>query len=135
MNKREREIFHHRPATRSDRGIQYCSKQYTNLLIDNEVEISMTSQGESSENQIAERINRTIKEEILENRSFLSHQQAFQEIEKAIKSYNQLRPHSSCDYLTPKQAHLRGGNLRKKWQLSNRHCHRKIQVEELELVN
>ncbi|WP_229253892.1 IS3 family transposase [Dyadobacter sp. NIV53] len=129
VTKGEEKLFHH-----SDRGIQYCSNQYTSLLIDSHAEISMTGKGESSENQIAERINRTIKEEILENRSFFSHQHAFEEIEKAIKSYNWLRPHSSCDYLTPEQAHLREGNLRKKWQLSNRHRHRKVQLEELETM-
>jgi putative transposase len=129
LTKREEKTIHH-----SDRGIQYCSKQYTALLIDYQVDISMTSQGEASENQIAERINRTIKEEILENRSFLSHQHALEEIQRAITSYNSLRPHASCDYLTPEQAHLREGHLRKKWRLTKRRSHRKVQLEELELV-
>lgn len=37
-------------------------------------------------------------------------------IAKSIQAYNQIRPHSSCDYLTPEQAHLREGKLRKRWR-------------------
>ena len=128
--KRDKKLIHH-----SDCGIQYCSRQYTSLLLENAIGISMTSQSEASENQIAVRINRTIKEEILENRGFLNHEQALIAIEGAINAYNLLRPHSSCDYLTPAQAHLREGLLRKKWRLSNRHRHRKVQVEELESMS
>ncbi|WP_019986996.1 IS3 family transposase [Rudanella lutea] len=126
----KKKLIHH-----SDRGIQYCSKQYTSLLLGHDILISMTSQNESSENQIAERVNRTIKEEILENRGFHSHDHAAAEIERAIKAYNLVRPHSSCDYLTPEKAHLREGELRKKWRLSNRHRQRKIQIEELEEIS
>ncbi|MET7253744.1 integrase core domain-containing protein [Dyadobacter fermentans] len=86
------------------------------------------------ENQIAERINRMIKEEILENRSFLSHQHALEEIQRVITSYNSLRPHASCDYLTPEQAHLREGHLRKKWRLTTRRSYRMIEPEELEVI-
>jgi transposase InsO family protein len=34
-------------------------------------------------------------------------------IAKAIYAYNQLRPHASCDYLTPAQAHGKKGVLNK----------------------
>jgi hypothetical protein len=36
-------------------------------------------------------------------------------IAKAIHAYNQLRPHASCDYMTPAQAHGKKGILNKRW--------------------
>ena len=35
---------------------------------------------------------------------------------KKVLMHNQLRPHSSCDYLTPDQAHLQSGTLKKRWK-------------------
>ncbi|MEI5985087.1 integrase core domain-containing protein, partial [Sphingobacterium sp. PU5-4] len=37
-------------------------------------------------------------------------------IRENIRVYNNLRPHASCDYLTPEQAHMRSGALRKRWR-------------------
>lgn len=47
----------------SDRGLQYCSKEYIKLSIENHFLISMTENGDPYENALAERMNRTIKEE------------------------------------------------------------------------
>jgi len=55
-------LIHH-----SDRGIQYCSNSYVNLLQDYNVKISMTENGDPLENAVAERINGIIKEEYLHN--------------------------------------------------------------------
>jgi len=66
----------------------------------------MTQNGDPYENAIAERVNGIIKSEF----SLYSSQVGFDEtcglVKKSIDAYNQLRPHSSCDYLTPDQAHL-----------------------------
>ena len=56
--KSKTKLIHH-----SDRGIQYCSKEYVGLLESNGIEISMTENGDPYENALAERMNRTIKEE------------------------------------------------------------------------
>ena len=42
--------------------------------------------------------------------------QTSKQISKSIKSYNELGPHASCDYLTPKQAHLQSVILKKRWK-------------------
>ena len=34
----------------------------------------------------------------------------------SIDAYNQMRPHSSCDYLTPEQAHVKEDILKKIWK-------------------
>lgn len=51
-------LIHH-----SDRGLQYCSKDYVNLLQYNGIRISMTENGDPYENAVAERINGILKDE------------------------------------------------------------------------
>ena len=77
----------------------------------------MTRDGDPGENAIAERINGTIKNEFY-CRGFLSFPLAQEGIAKAIDKYNYLRPHASCDYLTPAQAHNKAGVLNKRWYRS-----------------
>ena len=54
------QLIHH-----SDRGLQYCSSEYVELLKANNIQISMTENGDPLENPIAERINGIIKNEYL----------------------------------------------------------------------
>ncbi|WP_190277622.1 DDE-type integrase/transposase/recombinase [Adhaeribacter rhizoryzae] len=58
LQKGKESLIHH-----SDRGLQYCCQDYIKLLSSHTIQISMTNQGDPGENSIAERINRTIKEE------------------------------------------------------------------------
>ena len=53
-------VIHH-----SDRGIQYCSTEYVNLLQQHHAMISMTNNGDPLENAIAERINGILKTEFI----------------------------------------------------------------------
>ena len=123
--KGKKDLIHH-----SDRGLQYCCQHYVKLLCSKDICISMTKEGKPGENAIAERINGTIKEEF-NCRAFLTFDQAQAAIAKAIEAYNQLRPHASCDYLTPAQAHLQEGPLRKRW----RKPERKIPMNQTPLVD
>lgn len=107
----ERKLFHH-----SDRGIQYCSKQYVDLLIESGIEISMTKNGDPYENAIAERINGILKTEHGLADVFENHAEAKKVIDEEIKKYNNERPHASCDYLTPSKAHSMSGVLKKRWK-------------------
>lgn len=104
-------LIHH-----SDRGSQYCCKEYVDLLRENNIAISMTTNGDPYENAIAERVNGILKTEF----SLYSSQNSFEQTEEAvqisIEVYNGLRPHSSCDYLTPDQAHGKTGKLERKWK-------------------
>lgn len=108
-------IIHH-----SDRGSQYCSHHYVALLLKNNIAISMTQNGDPYENALAERVNGIIKAEFNLYTSSLGFQETGKKVIRSIKSYNELRPHASCDYLTPEQAHLRSGKLRKRWKNYNR---------------
>ena len=108
-------IIHH-----SDRGSQYCSHNYVDLLLKNNIGISMTENGDPYENALAERINGIIKTEFNLYSSTLGFDQTGYQVSKSIKSYNELRPHASCDYLTPNQAHLKSEKLNKRWKNYNR---------------
>ena len=107
-------LIHH-----SDRGIQYCSDAYTSLLQDfkyGPIEISMTENGDPYENALAERMNRTIKEEMLNNHTFATFELAKGAIDRAIKEYNEVRPHQSIGFLTPEKAHNMTGDIPKRWK-------------------
>lgn len=64
-------LIHH-----ADRGVQYCCHAYTKLLKACKARISMIQDGDPYENALAERMNRTIKEEMLQDRNQLRHRQA-----------------------------------------------------------
>lgn len=108
---RHETLIHH-----SDRGLQYCSSQYTDLLVTSSITISMTEQGDPYENAIAERVNGILKTEFGLDKIFKTFEEAKQAVENAIRIYNEQRPHSSCNYLTPQQAHLQKGVLQKRWK-------------------
>ena len=76
----------------------------------------MTENGDPYENALAERMNRTIKEEMLNNRIFDSFEQANEAISEAIKEYNEVRPHQSINFLTPEKAHEMTGDIPKKME-------------------
>ena len=108
------QLIHH-----SDRGCQYCCKEYVDLLSANNIAISMTNNGDPYENAIAERINGILKSEFNLYSSQFGFEQTSIMIEKTINAYNQIRPHASCDYLTPNQAHQKNGALKKRWKNYN----------------
>lgn len=102
----------------SDRGIQYCCNAYTDYLKSKNIKISMTQNGDPLENPIAERINKTIKEEftLQKQLSFSTFERATLMIPKIIKFYNQNRPHRSIDMLTPEIAYKSSGKLKRRWK-------------------
>lgn len=93
-------LIHH-----SDRGLQYCSALYTNILKDNQIAISMTEQSDPYENAVAERINGILKDEFGLADRFEDIGQLQIQVEQSIEFYNNLRPHLSNQMLTPVQMH------------------------------
>lgn len=102
----------------SDRGIQYCCDQYIGALMNKKLQVSMTENGDPLENAVAERINKTIKEEFTDEKelSFRDFEIARKGIKSFIDFYNTQRPHRSINWLTPGQAHLLKGELKRKWK-------------------
>jgi len=104
-------LIHH-----SDRGIQYCSKEYTDLLNKHAISISMTENGDPLENPVAERINGILKDEYLNDKINNHSDLNPKHLSYAIEKYNTSRPHLSCEMLTPEEAHRGHGKLRRMWK-------------------
>ena len=102
----------------SDRGIQYCSNKYTKILKDNNIKISMTENSDPLENAVAERINKTLKEEFTDDKqiSFLNYKEAKIIMKQIIKFYNDERPHRSLEYYTPTIAYDINKKLKRMWK-------------------
>jgi transposase InsO family protein len=109
--KKNSTLVHH-----SDRGTQYCCAEYVEMLQTNDIKISMTEKGDPYENAIAERINGILKTEFELHKRFINRKQALETVKSSIEIYNEKRPHMSCDYLTPVEAHTKTGQLPKRWK-------------------
>jgi len=104
-------LIHH-----SDRGTQYCSNNYVQVLQKHQIGISMTQSGDPRENAIAERVNGILKTEVLKQGIFADINSANVAIRDAVETYNYLRPHSSVAMLTPALAHRAHGGLKQCWK-------------------
>lgn len=113
--KDELELIHH-----SDRGCQYACSEYITLLKVNNIRISMTETGDPKDNAQAERINNTMKNELLKDKVFDNLDQVKVAVADAIDFYNNKRPHMSIGMYTPSQAVNMSGERDMKWR-SYRH--------------
>lgn len=109
LKTRKKASFDHQLIHHSDRGIQYLSNRYTELLDTYKVRISL---GYSAyENAHMERLNGTIKNEYILPMKPHSFDQLQQWLPKIVERYNTLRPHWELDAYTPMQWELRLKNL------------------------
>jgi len=93
-------LIHH-----SDRGIQYCSYAYTDLLKERKVKISMASKGNCYENALAERVNGILKQEYYLDITFVDVNHAIKACKDAINIYNNHRLHMALNYKIPEYVH------------------------------
>ena len=92
-------LIHH-----SDRGSQYCSNAYVDLLKSVNASISMTEDYKPTDNAIAERVNGIIKQEWLYRMKRPRNLKDAQIIiDDIIDFYNNKRPHMSIGMMTPRQ--------------------------------
>ncbi|WP_236642068.1 IS3 family transposase [Dokdonia sinensis] len=110
INK-DQPLIHH-----SDRGLQYCSNDYQQLLNQNNIKASMTEKYDPYENAIAERINGILKQEFKVAKSINDIEVKKQLIKNAIQIYNNQRPHLSNHLLTPQQMHQQNKLSRKQYK-------------------
>jgi putative transposase len=93
------ELIHH-----SDRGVQYASCDYTEILQQGEIQISMSRRGNPYDNARAERFMRTLKEEEAYGTDYRDLKDARSRIGDFLeKVYNRQRLHSALRYLTPEE--------------------------------
>ena len=85
----------------SDQGSHFTSPQYTQLLLDAEVKISMDGKGRALDNIFIERFWRSVKYEEVYLREYGTPREARSWLSRYLRHYNEKRPHSSLDYRTP----------------------------------
>ena len=103
-------VIHH-----SDRGIQYCSTAYVQLLQQHHAHISMTHNGDPYENAIAERVNGILKTELI-SRYYDTIDNAATHITRCITIYNYRRRHSSLNWQIPDDVHQQQGPQIRRWK-------------------
>lgn len=89
----------------SDRGLQYCSKEYELQTSKNNILLSMTENGDPYENALAERMNRTIKEEFGMDRKLKTKSEVTKLVTESIFLYNNKRPHLALNMRTPQEVY------------------------------
>jgi len=89
----------------TDQGSQFTSLDFTQVLKDAGIKISMDGKGRWMDNVMIERLWRSLKYECVYLNAFETGSQAKKGIGDWIDYYNQRRPHSSLDGKTPDEAY------------------------------
>jgi transposase InsO family protein len=90
-------LLHH-----SDRGSQYASNDYQQLLKNNKICCSMSRKGNCYDNAVMESFFATLKQELVYHRLYQNRKEARQDIFEYIEVwYNRKRMHSTLGYMSP----------------------------------
>ena len=98
-------LVHH-----SDRGVQYASAQYTEMLKQHHAQISMSRKGNPYDNAACESFMKTLKYEEVYRTEYRDFREARSGIGKFLERvYNQQRLHSALGYVPPAEFEQNGG--------------------------
>ena len=89
----------------TDQGSQYTSYDFTDVLRSNDISISMDGKGRFMDNIFIERLWKSLKYECVYLQEFENGIQAKEAIGKWIDFYNNIRPHSTFNGLTPNEVY------------------------------
>lgn len=90
----------------SDQGSHFTSPQYTTLVLEAGVKVSMDGRGRALDNIFTERLWRSLKYECVFLNEFDSPKEARRAIAEYLEFYNHTRLHQALDYRTPAQVHF-----------------------------
>ena len=107
---KEVNLIHH-----SDRGCQYASRVYVDTLRKYGIRISMTESGDPKDNAQAERINNTMKNELLKDKAFTNLSDVIAAVAVAVDFYNNRRPHMSIGMAVPADMNGSTGDRDMRW--------------------
>ena len=85
----------------TDQGSQFTSLEFTQVLQEHGVKISMDGRGQYSDNIFVQRLWRTVKYEEVHLKAYADAHEARRKLEDYLRLYNHLRPHQALDYRTP----------------------------------
>ncbi len=105
MAIKNRKYKSHKLIHHSDRGLQYCSDAYQELLGKHKIKCSMTEQYDPYQNAVAERINGILKQEFILGIKIKDIELMRCLVNQSIEIYNNDRPHLSCHMHTPEYMH------------------------------
>jgi putative transposase len=95
----QRGLVHH-----SDRGVQYASRDYTQVLEQHGIRISMSRRGNVYDNSLAESFIKTLKYEEVYRTEYHNLEEAKASMQQFLeKIYNQKRLHSALGYRPPRE--------------------------------
>lgn len=97
-------------ALRSDNGPEFVSRAILKWLTDSKIHTALIDPGKPWQNGANESFNGKFRDECLSVEWFRSRDEAKVLIEAWRQHYNQVRPHSSLDYLTPDEFKRRGSS-------------------------
>jgi putative transposase len=101
--------MHGRPDIfNTDQGSQFTSDVFTNVLIENGIQISMDGKGRAIDNIFIERLWRSVKYEDIYLNCYEDGLALYKGMEAYFQFYNRERPHQSLDYDTPALRYLNG---------------------------
>jgi len=87
----------------SDQGCQFTSNEFTEILLKNDILISMDGKGRASDNVFIERFWRSLKYEEVYLKAYETVKDAVFNIGEYIWDYNNDRPHTSLGDKTPEE--------------------------------
>jgi len=90
----------------TDQGSQFTSAEFTGVLLNNAIAISMDGKGSWRDNVFVERIWKSVKYEEVYLKAYASVGEARVSIGRYLDFYNRKRPHSSLDRRTPDEAYF-----------------------------
>lgn len=91
----------------SDQGSQFTSQEYTQLLQQHEIAISMDGKGRALDNIFIERLWKSVKYECVYLHVFEDGQQLYRGLKQYLAFYNHQRLHQSLNYQTPASQYLK----------------------------
>ena len=105
----------------TDQGSQFTSQEFTQILQQRRVKISMDGKGRYQDNILAERLWRTVKYEEVYLKAYANALEARRELGAYFRFYTEQRPHQALGYRTPAEVFHRNRPPRDK-ELQTSRC-------------
>ena len=92
---------------KTDQASQFTSREFTQVLRDHEVKISIDGKGWYVDNIFSERLRRTVKYKEVYLKAYADAREARKELGAYFRFYNNRRPHQALGYRTPSEVYLK----------------------------